>query len=461
MGPRAMNETGSDRLEIRWRCGAGVGLVGRPDSSLQLIMPDRASVAIGLPPSLGRIAARLNEGLSDRDIAVAAGTDVGLMARVFALVNRFRNHGLLVADLFLEGRLLATIRPLVPDFSLEDTQTSDADGPWRLSRFALLRADGSKWVLESSEASCDVVLRDAAILSWLHDAEAPQTEPGRLQFLQCLARLGFLESADAAEEPSRQTWEFHDRLFHNHSRALGGLRPFGRTYRFRDRGDEVPPLPALPPPYTGASVELPVPEPGAHGSLADVMERRRSGRHMGAPPVSLAQVATLLYRVARITDTQPAGLIRRSYPSGGALHELEFYLAVRECAGLEGGFYHYRGEAHLLTRLPGAEADTAAALMIDDCASLWMQPDEPPQCLVVISSRFPRISWNYQGVAYRISLMNAGVALQSLCLVATDLGLNGCIAGAGKSALFARATGRSSWAETSIAEFGFGSRRPS
>ena len=50
------------------------------------------------------------------------------------------------------------------------------------------------------------------------------------------------------------------------------------------------------------------------------------------------------------------------------------------------------------------------------------------------------------------------MALQCLYLVATDLGLNGLPpAGTGNPALFAEATGASSWTETSIAEFGFGS----
>jgi SagB-type dehydrogenase family enzyme len=76
--------------------------------------------------------------------------------------------------------------------------------------------------------------------------------------------------------------------------------------------------------------------------------------------------------------------------------------------------------------------------------------------LVVIASRLPRLAWKYSGIAYKISLMNAGVAIQSLYLVANDLGLAGAAAGSGNPELFARATGASSWDETSIAEFGFG-----
>jgi hypothetical protein len=48
------------------------------------------------------------------------------------------------------------------------------------------------------------------------------------------------------------------------------------------------------------------------------------------------------------------------------------------------------------------------------------------------------------------------VAIQNLDLVATDLGLAESATGAGNPELFARATGMSSWEETSIAEYGFG-----
>ena len=97
-----------------------------------------------------------------------------------------------------------------------------------------------------------------------------------------------------------------------------------------------------------------------------------------------------------------------------------------------------------------------AATMLAECAAAWGQPDRPPQVLVVIASRLPRLAWKYAGIAYKISLMNAGVAIQSLYLVATDLGLAGSAAGSGNPDLFAQATGVSSWEETSIAEFGFG-----
>jgi hypothetical protein len=97
-----------------------------------------------------------------------------------------------------------------------------------------------------------------------------------------------------------------------------------------------------------------------------------------------------------------------------------------------------------------------ASVMLEDCAKAWAQPRRPPQVLVVIGARLPRLAWKYAAIAYRLSLLNASVAIQSLYLVATDLGLCESAVGTGNPEHFAAATGLSSWGETSIAEFGFG-----
>ncbi len=86
-----------------------------------------------------------------------------------------------------------------------------------------------------------------------------------------------------------------------------------------------------------------------------------------------------------------------------------------------------------------------------------MGADGPPQILIVLTCRFPRFAWKYQSMAYRLVLMNAGVVIQTMYLVATDLGLAGCANGSGDSRLFAEITGLDPLRETSIGEFALGS----
>ena len=416
-----------------------------------------------MPAGTAQPLAQLNDGVSEVALAALAGESYALIAVLLRFVSQLRTRGLLEVDLCAAGRCLATVRPLLADFDLRVPATASANGArrWCLSRFALLRREDRQWLLEGSAAKCDVLIRDPAVVGWLHEAATltPEPESLRCRMLDLLAGLGFLDDAEVEEPEGRRTWEFHDRLFHVRSRSFGSLRPFGGTYRFGGRtADGAAPPPAVREPYAGVEIELPVPDMQASRPLAEVMERRRSRKCMGDPPVDLAQVAALLYRTVRVTKRVPGGYVLRPYPAAGALHELELYLAVRECRGLAPGFYHYRTDAHALSRLPGAAATPAAAAMIDDCASAWAQPDRPPQCLAVVSSRLPRLAWKYEAIAYRLSLLAAGAVLQSLYLVAADLGLSGCAAGTGNPALFARATGESAWTETSIAEFGFGSR---
>jgi len=79
--------------------------------------------------------------------------------------------------------------------------------------------------------------------------------------------------------------------------------------------------------------------------------------------------------------------------------------------------------------------------LLADSAQAMGQPEAPPHVLVVLTCRLPRFAWKYQGIAYRVSLINAGVVIQTMYLVATDRGLAGCANGSGNSQLFAEIIG--------------------
>lgn len=445
-------------LSIAWRWREGVTLAAAHDGVARLTIDGGDPVDFRpASPKIAAALARLADGADETSLVSDLGDDGEAITQLFYYLFRLRQRGLLVADVRSAGELLATLVPCARDFDISLPPAVEA--AWTLSRFAYLRRDGDHLVLECPDAPCTVHVRSADVVRWLHEACASarcDLDMPRARFCALLAKLGFLVDADAKESEPRQTWEFHDRLFHRWARQHDPFRPHGGTYRFRDR---FPPQPAIRPAYAGEVLSLSTVSPRASGSLLEVMESRRSQRAMGGRPVTRDQVAEILFRVARMKETLDSPLyqgLRRPFPSGGTIHELEFYLAVGACDGLASGFYHYRGRDHALTRLERGAA--AGREMIDDCAAAWGQPGFPPQCLVVLASRLPRLAWKYEGIAYKISLMNAGVVIQSLYLVCTDLGLNGSAAGSGRPELFAAATGASSWEETSIAEFGFGSR---
>jgi SagB-type dehydrogenase family enzyme len=320
--------------------------------------------------------------------------------------------------------------------------------------------------LQHPDAPFEVLIEDEAcgrlITGLASGARDIRSFTGALDhaFLGLLVSPGFVVDADVKEPPARQSWEFHDRLFHRTTQSRNDRLPRGATYRFLH---QWPAPPAIRAHYLGQRIALPGPgalPTSSSAPLRDVMESRRSGRAMSAEPVSIEAISQLLHRVARVKEVHSGGqaipqeTLLRPYPSAGAIHELEFYLAIRCCDQLNPGFYHYNGHEHTLTLI--SNADTAAAKIVAECAASWGQPEQPPHAVVVITSRLPRLAWKYAGTAYRMSLLNAGVVIQSLYLTLADLGLAGSAIGTGNSDLFSQATGTSNWEETSIAEFGFG-----
>jgi hypothetical protein len=89
--------------------------------------------------------------------------------------------------------------------------------------------------------------------------------------------------------------------------------------------------------------------------------------------------------------------------------------------------------------------------------AMALQSDQQqPDLTIVVSSRLPRLAWKYERMAYRASLLHAGVAIGLMYLVATDMTLAGCANGSGDSRLFEAATGLDRLEESAIAEFCLG-----
>ncbi len=92
----------------------------------------------------------------------------------------------------------------------------------------------------------------------------------------------------------------------------------------------------------------------------------------------------------------------------------------------------------------------------------WPRPNSPwthrdaPQILITIAARFDRISWKYSSIAYSLILKDVGVLIQTLYLMATDMGLGGCAIGSNNIDLFARMTGIEFHVEGPVGQFALG-----
>ena len=324
------------------------------------------------------------------------------------------------------------------------------------SRFAYLRRDGEKAVLETSTAPVrlDLSPEGLARVAPLLAGEQPAPDGSLAQRLR---QLGFFESADAEESEVRRCWEFHDLLMHQKSRSNRDIPAIGGTYRFKDT---FPSLPARRPPVEGEQIALPAIDAdtvlAGSAPLQDVQARRQSIRRYNDAPIELTQISEFLWRACRTVreiDSTQQSLLTRPYPAGGSINELEFYLAVRRCEGLSPGIYHYDGHKHALVMIANTEPVAQKIVTRSSAAMGLAENGTSSDVVVVITSRFPRLAWKYEGMAYRATLLNAGVVLGLMYLIASDMKLAPCANGTGDSRLLEEAAGLDPYAETPIAEF--------
>ena len=389
-------------------------------------------------------------GATEDELLALAARDGGLAgaSSMAYLVGCFTQLQLLVYLWSIDETDHACIVPCTPVFRLAGSSCA-GDESAVLSRFAYLRRIGDQLTLESPASQCRIELLTPDSAAWLHSLSTKGRMPcgAPLQFADLLRCTGFLESDEGGKLLPQSFWEFHDRLFHCYTRGLLSRS----TFRFAGTAESAPP--AVKGPMSVTRICLPIPDLAAlkqqSDDLLSVMERRQSNHgHYGTTP-PLTQLGEFLFRVARVkrlASGMHQEVVFRPFPSAGAIHEIDFYIAiVSPEAGLS-GLFHYHGVEHALYRLP-ATHDAVCALLKEAC------PNFAVPCLVILSSRHARIAWKYEGIAYRLTLMNAGSVIQSMYLVATDMGLACCALGTGNTESFARASGLDTFDEPSIAEF--------
>ncbi|MDO0926665.1 SagB family peptide dehydrogenase [Streptomyces sp. TG1A-8] len=466
----------------------------RDDAHLQeedecLLLRSRwGTVRVPRPAPVLRHALRRME-LGPTRLENVPGTD-DLARRVGLLVALRRLGGLVVRSVgAADGRSpLLSVVPTAADASLRPVPVP-ADGPLRLSRFAALRSDGEGWVLESPLSAFRVVFnRPEAgwLIASLGSPATPRAAAERLPLpereartvLSYLVATGMVQPAsDGAGEPrfaedhdpALRPWSHHDLMFHWRSRPGRNDGVFGATYPLSGVQDAPPALKPLPP---GPRIALAEPADGGGDGpaglpLAEALARRTSVRDHGSRPLTLVQLGELLHRALGVRTApapgpevpagapgRPPARANRPYPSGGACYELEFYLSVQRCEGLEPGVYYYAPAEHCLVRLPASDALRRGVLAE---AGTGAGMATVPDVLLTMTARFARVSWKYSGLAYALTLKHVGVMQQTLYLLATALGVAGCAIGTGDTEQSARAFGLDWREESAVGEFALGS----
>jgi SagB-type dehydrogenase family enzyme len=396
-----------------------------------------------------------------------------------SLARRLARRGLLEYHLgrSRNGEDLLVIEPQVPDYWPRTPQLGNSDA-LVLSRFAYMRRRGNEMVLESPRAGALFKICDPKIAAVLAMLSTPQQIkqlrrqdgfPG-VELLALLFDCQIVLKIDVAGESGLRPaesdhnlvlWEFHDLLFHTRSTEGRHANPLGGVYPY---AGVISPLPSVRPCWPGKKIDLDkfsTAHLDAMSPVAKLLRERHSTRSFDDQrPITLAELSRFLDSTARVLsisntklNVDDGGHAVRPYPSAGASYELELYLAVDKCEGLARGFYHYDAGAHALVPIGVPTHELEAQLR---GAEFSMDAPAAPQILITIAARFGRISWKYSSIAYSLILKDVGVLMQTLYLMATEMGLGGCAIGITNIDLFAKMTGIEFHVEGPVGQFAIG-----
>jgi len=171
----------------------------------------------------------------------------------------------------------------------------------------------------------------------------------------------------------------------------------------------------------GPEITLPPPRTESGTSLEAAILKRRSVRTYREEPLTLAEIAQLLWAAQGVTGA--GGL--RTAPSAGALYPLEILVVTGNVTELVPGVYRYRPVGHTLTRI--REGDVRKDLA---GAALGQAVVRDAPVVIVIAGIPERTTGKYGERGVRYVHMEAGHSAQNVCLQATSLGLGTVTVGA-------------------------------
>lgn len=162
--------------------------------------------------------------------------------------------------------------------------------------------------------------------------------------------------------------------------------------------------------------------------LIEVLQDRRTTRLFNTEePLELDALSVVLrysfgcHGIAHLAKDVIA--LKKTSPSGGAMHPVEVYPLVVKVQGLEPGIYHYHVGEHALEPMqPCSEAEARAWAGVFTAGQGYYTT---ANVLFLYSARFERSYWKYRRNprAYKVSLIDLGHLSQTLYLMCAELGL--------------------------------------
>jgi SagB-type dehydrogenase family enzyme len=155
--------------------------------------------------------------------------------------------------------------------------------------------------------------------------------------------------------------------------------------------------------------------------LSELLRERRSRREYVRKPLTLKELAGLLWATQGVLETG-AGYSLRTTPSAGARHPLETYLNFNRVEGQAPGLYRYLPLRRQIVQL--TEGMSVAASL--EAACLGQEMFTACAVSFIWTAVIRRSAWKYQQRAYRYIYLDAGHVCQNLYLACEALGLGCC-----------------------------------
>lgn len=190
------------------------------------------------------------------------------------------------------------------------------------------------------------------------------------------------------------------------------------------------PHPPLQRAYDGSGEVIDLPDPGEISvsalDIREAIERRRSIRQYAAEPVSMEELAYLLWCTQGVKENVQGQFTFRTVPSAGARHAFETFLLINNVQGLRRGVYRYLALSHQLAEI-NRDPDIAGRIT---GACLHQQFVRNNAATFIWVADAYRMTWRYGQRGYRYLHIDAGHVCQNLYLAAQTVGCGVCAVGA-------------------------------
>ncbi len=161
-------------------------------------------------------------------------------------------------------------------------------------------------------------------------------------------------------------------------------------------------------------------------SVLDAIRARQSLRRFTRTPLTLTELAYLLWTTQGLRRAPGQGPVLRTVPSAGNRHALETYVYCRRVESLEEGIYRYLPLDHQLVceraernLAPYVIAGCRGQSFAGDCAATFIWTVVPY-----------RMEWRYSLAAHKVIAIDAGHVCQNLYLACQAIEAGTCAIGA-------------------------------